>query len=302
MKYWDGKKGGVVLVVWGIVIFCVCLFGGVYVTVWGVPWVEVDLYIPNSFRPFTHDGSRLGVSSVWSSSSVLLKNFIGQPFEAHLPLEDLAELSMITTYLGASADVLVMLQDIQKQADFFNTMTIAARTLSVLGLLVLLVCLLRATFCLSKKRLFIAGITRSADGRGFAHIRTDSDAIVPALFSAGVWTCGSAGLLSLVTGLVYAVTIQADAKVLLPSALKRMQLLCITHDVHNCRLHATPLQGAFIYTAVNATQILAAWLLSLLSTFIDPEHDMFDDDSYTLYEGGATALPYTAPPVIQEAP
>lgn len=98
-----------------LAIYCGVLSPGV-----DLPWVQVDLVVPGSFKPWVEKPDRIGLRSQWTPQILDLTAFVPRKFHRQIPLGSFDKAAALISAINGNPDVMLLLSDVQRNATLFQ--------------------------------------------------------------------------------------------------------------------------------------------------------------------------------------
>ncbi|EZG61011.1 putative transmembrane protein [Gregarina niphandrodes] len=246
----------------GLVVTCVTLLLASKPT--GSPMMDVDMLVPKTFKPFANNGTRVGVSTEWTLTTVTITNHVAETFQKAIPL---AQLSEWETLLNINGNVQVMqaVSAIERMSmTLSNTLRLSVAAFAAAGALAVVSLILphtRAQHQFRRPFPWLGEQTASSNRAKLFRVGVLCErlsALVALIFCA---------LIVLIGGF-YCNEIFASVRVLIPGLIKRLSIVCWTHNTDECAILFTPRWGLYSVAAA-----IAALLLLCLGVLLWPGYN-----------------------------
>eukprot|EP01053_Blabericola_migrator_P000063 Blabericola_migrator_1__62@NODE_1014_length_5701_cov_211_092474_g696_i0_p5_GENE_NODE_1014_length_5701_cov_211_092474_g696_i0NODE_1014_length_5701_cov_211_092474_g696_i0_p5_ORF_typecomplete_len264_score24_99RTA1/PF04479_13/0_011DUF1240/PF06836_12/1_9e02DUF1240/PF06836_12/10_NODE_1014_length_5701_cov_211_092474_g696_i028123603 len=229
-------------------IYVVCIAGIVTTLLpsFHTQWYQVDLEIPGSMRPFSHNATeRVALTTLWNLHDITID--LEYPVKIHhtVPVSKLGDVDFFGALFKVPAATLVLLQDIQKTTVFFTQVSCVTVSLASVAAL--------CTAWITLRRILI---TR---GRGWSSTAEKIMANYVLMFMTLCF------LLQLLGALYYIITLKIDSQSLLPALVRGLKLVCLTHNPQACHILVRPRPGFIVYLGLALVQFLTALVTPLVA-------------------------------------
>lgn len=285
---------------WGTfaVVSLVCLLCSSLCVFKNIQWYEIDLDIPGSMRPFSHNETeRIAMRTIWSVQSFRVEMQYPVLLNKTIPISQLNNASIIGTLFNLPTASLFLLQDLQRTSLFFFHLSQIALGLSVVSFTLILGIYLRYCFSTQCRHSIDPYLTwyennNGGGGGGICppHSLSSSSTERPSavtLYPNGtaigtyvnesVWISQSRiSLVILITSVVafmtqllgalfYAITLKLDSQSLLPSLARGLKILCMTHSPDACHIDLQWKIGILLFVSAAVIQFVQAIIIYLVA-------------------------------------
>jgi len=220
-----------------------------------IKWYEADLYLPNSINPLHRNTTaELSVSSKWGIERVDFHLYRGKNIEHEFNISSLTTSAFLATFTGVPENTLVLLHDLERASDFSYSASIL--TVGLLGLGGSMTFFTALSPCLWKR----AGMFK----RGACCLCKPAR-VLPAVCVVAAVTALLAALIGFLAVSYYVITLESDARVVLPSLMKELRLLCLLHPKGQCFVKPKILTGVILYVVgtvlsfITSLSFFVAW-------------------------------------------
>eukprot|EP01054_Gregarina_sp_Poly1_P003378 Gregarina_sp_Poly_1__3377@NODE_1974_length_2949_cov_72_921582_g1272_i0_p1_GENE_NODE_1974_length_2949_cov_72_921582_g1272_i0NODE_1974_length_2949_cov_72_921582_g1272_i0_p1_ORF_typecomplete_len317_score14_99Mid2/PF04478_12/32_NODE_1974_length_2949_cov_72_921582_g1272_i04111361 len=279
---------------WGTfsVVSLSCILGLSLCIFKDIQWYEIDLHVPGSMRPFSHNETdRVAMRTLWSVHNIAFD--LDYPVKLHkvIPVSELSNASVVGALFNVPASSLFLLQDLQKTSEFFLRLAQISIGISVVVLICILAIYLR--YCI-RSSISARSFTGPAGGAAgpLAPWNVDVSSIeagrptTVTLFPNGTAFATYANrnllvsekqvsliilvstivafLMQFLGALFYVITLKIDSQSLLPTLAKGLKVLCLTHSPASCHVDVDWKVGLLLFVSASIVLFLQSLIIQLV--------------------------------------